>query len=334
MLLLQPSPVPPESPWSRCPFSPAPPWSQVPPAQLPPAFAPNAGTILNIYAPPAAAPDLPASRLPAPPDEHAAAEGDAARLAVSGVVVEGATLLPAADIQALVGGFAGRETTIGELRGAAERITGLYRERGYFLARAYLPAQEIVGGVVRILVLEGRYDRVDASGSTRLSEQVIRDTLAAHDVVPGQPASQAALERSLILLERGAGAPVHALLQPGATIGTTALAIESPAGPLVSGSLGADNYGNRFTGDARATASLSLNSPLRRGDRASLWLASSSGADAAFGTYQLPVAGNGLGRRGQRFLLPVRTVLRVRPARPCRRRRRRRDPGALPAAVA
>jgi POTRA domain, ShlB-type len=43
-------------------------------------------------------------------------------------------------------------------RKVAVRVTGLYRDRGYFLARAYLPAQEIEGGIVRIAVLEGRYD--------------------------------------------------------------------------------------------------------------------------------------------------------------------------------
>jgi hemolysin activation/secretion protein len=262
---------------------------------VPPAFAPNAGTILNIFAPPAAEPSLPASALPRPPDVQPAADAaEGARVMVSRVVVDGVTLLAAAEVDAHVAGLVGREATFGELRQGAERITALYRERGYFLARAYLPAQEIVGGVVRIAVIEGRYDGVAAAGSSRLSDAVVQDTLAAHGVVAGQPVAQAGLERSLILLEQKGGAPAQALLQPGATLGTSALSIATPAGPLVTGSLGADNYGNRFTGQARATGSLFLNSPLRLGDRASLWLAHSTGADAVFGAYQLPVGSNGL----------------------------------------
>ena len=264
-------------------------------AQVPPAFAPNAGTILNIVAPPAVEPSLPASALPRPADEQPAADGAAgARVMVSRMVVEGVTLLPAAEVEALVAGFGGREATLGELRQGAERITALYRERGYFLARAYLPAQEIVGGVVKIAVIEGRYDKVDATGSARLSDAVVQDTLAAQGVVAGQPVAQAGLERSLILLEQKGGAPAAALLQPGATLGTSALSITTPAGPLVTGTLGADNFGNRFTGQARATASLALNSPLRLGDRANLWLAHSTGADAVFGAYQVPVGSSGL----------------------------------------
>ena len=264
-------------------------------AQVPPAFAPNAGTILNIFAPPTAEPSLPASALPRPPDEQAAADPAAgARVMVSRIIVDGVSLLPAAEVDAQVAALAGREATLGELRQGAERITALYRERGYFLARAYLPAQEIVGGVVRIAVIEGRFDKVEASGSARLSEAVVQDTLAAQGVAAGQPVAQAGLERSLILLEQKGGAPAAALLQPGATLGTSALSIQTPSGPLLTGTLGADNYGNRFTGSARATASLALNSPLRLGDRANLWLAHSTGADAVFGAYQMPVGSNGL----------------------------------------
>jgi hemolysin activation/secretion protein len=264
-------------------------------AQVPPAFAPNAGTILNIFAPPTAEPSLPAWTLPRPAEEQPVADAAAgARVMVSRVVVDGVTLLPTAEVEALVAGFGGREATLGELRQGAERITARYRERGYFLARAYLPAQEIVGGVVRIAVIEGRFDKVEATGSARLSDRVVQDTLAAQGVVAGQSVAQAGLERSLILLEQQGGAPATALLQPGATLGTSALSITTPAGPLFNGTLGADNFGNRFTGEARATASLALNSPLRLGDRANLWLAHSTGADAVFGAYQIPVGSSGL----------------------------------------
>ena len=70
--------------------------------------------------------------------------------------------------------------------------------------------------------------------------------------------------------------------------------IDTPSGPLFSGSLGADNYGAYYTGQARATASLALNSPLGIGDRGSVWLAHSTGADAVFASYQVPVGYDGL----------------------------------------
>ena len=230
---------------------------------------PDAGILLQESLPPPAEPVLPSVTLPAVPEEEAgAADKDGARFRVSRFVVEGASLLPAERLEARLSDLVGQELGLAGLRQAAARITEAYREQGYFLARAYLPAQEIADGVVRIAVLEGRYDRVDASGSPRLDQQQVEAILAAHDVAAGKPIERADLERSLILIEQRSGAPAQSLLQPGATMGTSHMVVESPSGPLFSGYLGADNYGNRYSGQERATASLNLNSPRGVGDHA------------------------------------------------------------------
>lgn len=262
--------------------------------QVPGGFRPNAGTILNIYAPPAEVPTLPESKLPQPADEIRAPDVAGPRVKIARFDIEGATLIPVAELQEAVAGLVGSEASLADLQRAAGQITALYRERGFFLARAYVPAQEIRDGAVRIAVLEGAYDRVDATGSPRFDDARVAATLAAQGVGAGGPIEQGALERSLILIEQKSGAPATALLQPGATIGTSHLQVRAPAGPLFSGTLGADNYGNRFTGQGRGTASLALNSPFGIGDRANLWFAYSTGATAVFGSYQVPVGTNGL----------------------------------------
>jgi hemolysin activation/secretion protein len=264
-------------------------WSQVPGA-----FRPNAGTLLNIYTPPAEPPTLPESRLPQPPAQMRAPDAGGPRIAVSRVDFEGASLVPAEDLQAVVARLVGSEVTLAELQGAAAQITALYRQRGYFLARAYVPAQEIRDGVVRLAVLEGTYGQVSASGSPRFDEARVAATLTAQGIASGRPIEQGALERSLVLIEQKSGAPTGALLQPGATLGTSDLQVQAPAGALLGGTLGADNYGSRFTGQARGTASLFLNSPSGIGDRANLWLAYSTGASAAFASYLVPVGNDGL----------------------------------------
>jgi hemolysin activation/secretion protein len=192
--------------------------------------------------------------LPPAAEEAPVAETAGARVRVARIELEGVSVLPRVEVEALLAGLVGQEATLADLRQAAARVTAFYRERGYFLARAYVPAQEIAAGTVRIAVLEGRYDRVTAGGSDRLAASAVDKTLVDHGVAAGQPVEQAALERSLILLEQKAGAPASALLQPGATIGTTHLQVDTPSGPLLTGSLGADNYGNRYTGQGRSTA--------------------------------------------------------------------------------
>lgn len=264
-------------------------------AEVPPLFRPDAGSLLNQTTPPAAVPTLPESTLPALPDEDLGKPiPDGARVKVSRFVLEGASLLPPEQLQAQLADLVGQELGLSGLREAAARITRFYREQGYFLARAYLPTQDIANGVVRIAVLEGRYGSVDVGGSPRLEQQHARGVLDAHQVAADQPIERASLERSLILLEQRSGAPVQAVMQPGTSVGTSHMAIEAPGGPLLSGTLGADNYGNRFTGQGRGTASLALNSPFGVGDRANLWLAYSTGATAVFGSYQVPVGYDGL----------------------------------------
>src|SRR5579859_8024926 len=64
--------------------------------------------------------------------------------------------------------------TIGQLQGIADNITKYYHDKGYFLARAVIPAQEIKDGVVNIRVLEGRLEKVQTSGNKMYSDAVLK----------------------------------------------------------------------------------------------------------------------------------------------------------------
>jgi hemolysin activation/secretion protein len=45
----------------------------------------------------------------------------------------------------------------------ADAITSKYRDQGYFLTRAYVPEQDIKGGVITIKIIEGYIGQVDLS---------------------------------------------------------------------------------------------------------------------------------------------------------------------------
>ena len=79
-------------------------------------------------------------------------------------------------------------------------------------------------------------------------------------------------------------------LKPGASVGATDLMVDVTPGPLLSGSVDADNYGNRFTGEYRLGGTLNVNSPLGLGDRLTL-RAMGSDEDQQYGriAYQLPI---------------------------------------------
>jgi hemolysin activation/secretion protein len=263
-------------------------------SQVPTSFRPDAGTILNSYAPRADTLELPASTLPKPADDTRAGVASSTRVLVSSFELTGVSLLPEAEVQAQLADLIGKEVTLGDLRKGAARVTTLYRQQGFFLARAYVPAQDIKSGAIRIAVLEGQYDSVEANGSPRLGATQADKTLLAQGIGPDQPVEQRSLERSLILLEQRVGAPATAVLRPGANPGTSSLQIDVPDAPLVRGSLATDTFGNRYTGEERAIGSLHFNSPLGFGDAGELWTAWSTGARALFASYLAPIGHRGL----------------------------------------
>lgn len=208
-------------------------------------------------------------------------------LQVTGFVLEGNSAIPNEQLLTLLDDLNNRTLTLGDLQGAANRITRFYRERGYPLARAYLPAQEIHGGMVRIAVLEGRYGQVQINDKAGLGGSALAPlaALQAGDAVQARP-----LERSLLLLQDTPGVEVKSTLRPGTSTGSTDLLVNIERAPLLSGSIDADNYGNRFTGQYRLGGTLNINSPLGLGDRLTL-RAMGSDEEQNYGriAYQLPV---------------------------------------------
>lgn len=203
------------------------------------------------------------------PDEgtRPAAPADGTRLTVRAFRFAGNTAIPDEDLEALLSDLARRELTLAELQAGARRVTQLYRERGYPLARAWLPQQEIADGVVRIEVLEGRYGEVRIDNQAGLNDTALAPlaALEAGGLVRASP-----LERSLLLARELPGVEVKSTLRPGASVGTTDLEIEVLRGPGVSGNVEADNFGSRYTGQYRLGGTLYLNNPLGLGDRLSL----------------------------------------------------------------
>lgn len=190
-------------------------------------------------------------------------------VAVRAFGIEGNHVIDTATLLALVSNATGRSYTVAGLYGIADRITRFYRARGYFLARAYIPAQEVTGGTVKIRVLEARYGRFRVRNSSLVSDHVVQSVL---ERAKRQPAvSVASIERPLLILDDTPGIHVaRADVTPGSEVGTSDFAVETTATPRVDGYLSLDNYGSRYTGDDRLSARLDVNDLAGIGDQLSL----------------------------------------------------------------
>ena len=97
-------------------------------------------------------------------------DSDKVKILVNSLHVTGQTLYSEGELVAITGFVPGGELTLSELRTMASKIADHYHAAGYFVAQAYLPAQEIKDGVVTIAVLEGQYGSVTLDRkSTRLN---------------------------------------------------------------------------------------------------------------------------------------------------------------------
>lgn len=253
---------------------------------------PSAGQLLQ---------DVPQQPMSAPSSDldlrmlHAPATGtssDDRAFRVSRIVITGNTLLPTAALHRLVAGAEGRRQTLGDLYALADRIGEAYHRAGYPLARAYVPAQTLHQGVVTIAVIEARYGKVALQNRSKVAESPLQSTLAP--LKPGQPVTNETLERSLLLLSDIPGAQVSSVVQPGAAPGTSDLVVDVTDAPRYTGTLGVDDFGNRYTGRARVTGDLSVNGLLHRGDLLDFsGVSSGGGMNYLQGGYRMLLNGQG-----------------------------------------
>ncbi|OYV55847.1 MAG: hypothetical protein B7Z76_08990 [Acidiphilium sp. 20-67-58] len=228
--------------------------------------APPAGGILHQLAPAPVLPALPgaAIRLAPASGQHLQSK---LRIPVSRIEIEGNHKLPTSLLAALVRPVEGRTVSLDRLQTYVARISAAYHRRGYLLAFAYLPPQSIRHGVVRVAVVEPRYDAVTVSGASRFRVSQARRVMG---VKAGEAVRLSPLNRGLLLLNRTPGVRVEGALVPGSTPGTTTLRLTRQDGKLLGFSLSQSNAGSRYTGAEITSVTARVNDPFGYGGALSL----------------------------------------------------------------
>ncbi|NHZ82136.1 ShlB/FhaC/HecB family hemolysin secretion/activation protein [Massilia sp. CCM 8695] len=228
------------------------------------AQAPTAGSQMQqIPAPPVMPKSAPVVRIESGTTPGTSA-ADQVRIVVNSLRLTGARAYPEAELLALTGFQPANELTMSELMAMAAAISARYHRDGYLLAQVFLPPQDIKNGAVTMTVMEGQYGKIAVRNTSRLSDQLVHSQLAglaSGDVVTGAP-----LESRLLRLSDIAGVNIKSTLVPGASLGTSDLIVDVTPGQFLSGSVDADNAGNRYTGQYRVGASLNVNELLGMGD--------------------------------------------------------------------
>lgn len=215
-------------------------------------------------------PSAPVEETPVPllplPQRHAAPAPvrNGTRFAVRTLRFTGATRFTEAQLLAVSHFRPGVSFTLTDLQAITANITNYYNQRGYFVARSYLPPQDITDGTVTIAVLEGKYAQVALRNQAHISDAVVLRIMSGLD--RGDLIETGPLERRLLLVSDLPGVVTNATLSRGADVGTSDLAVAVTRGPRITGDVEADNWGNPYTGAARVGGTINLNEPLGIGD--------------------------------------------------------------------
>jgi hemolysin activation/secretion protein len=207
-------------------------------------------------------------------------------LQVNRVDIEGNQVISTDDLQSVLAGLTG-QITLAQLQVGAAKVRQYYRDQGYPLVLSYIPAQEITDGVVKLMVVEGRYGDIKIHNNSGLHASVAQplDLLRQGEIV-----TSSSLEKSLLLINEQPGVSARSVLRAGSVNGTSDLDVTISKTKSVSGAVYADNYGNKYTGQYRVGGTLNVLSPLNRGDQLNLNILGTNEAQYFGGvSYQIPV---------------------------------------------
>jgi hemolysin activation/secretion protein len=162
-------------------------------------------------------------------------------LLIKGFSFFGNTVVSTSELETLTQPYVGHDLDLPALELVAELVAEHYKRKGYTLASAYIPQQNIQFGMVEIAILEGRLGKISVSGNRFYSTEFIRGSFAK--AMEEQVIRNVALERALLLLNEYPDLKVSAVLEPGGSTGSTNVQAKVEDKRPIHASLDFNNYG-------------------------------------------------------------------------------------------
>jgi hemolysin activation/secretion protein len=166
--------------------------------------------------------------------------------------VDGASLLPAERIDAVLVPFTGPGRTIADVQQARAALEAAYAQRGYGATQVVLPEQALEDGVVRLRVVEAKLSNLVIEGNRFFGYTNVRESLPA--LQTGGPVNTGELAANLRLANESPAKQTLVTLKPGARAGEVDAEVRVADQRPYRFSLSLDNTGTPDTGDYRVGA--------------------------------------------------------------------------------
>jgi hemolysin activation/secretion protein len=228
--------------------------------------------------------DIPSERLEMPEEKV---------VSICDVTIEGNDSISRKDLLRCCEMYLNRECSLHDIYDLCHRVEQCYADKGYFLARAYPPPQEISNGVLTIRVMEGTLGNLRIEGNHAYSEAFIRRYFHSME---NRPLNYGKFQRALLLLNENSDLVAGAIFEKGKEVGTADLIIRVHDKRPIHLYLNENNYGRKLTTKARFGGRLDWGNVLGYGDTLSIAEVVGFPVNALYFTdikYKVPINANG-----------------------------------------
>lgn len=156
-----------------------------------------------------------------------------------------------------------RGVTLGQIEGVASRITQFYRKRGFILAKAYIPKQEVRDGIVNLTVLLGVLGELEVHDNDMYSTEIIRSVFGGF---LDKPVTSQSIEENLFIINGFPGINVDGYFEPGTQVGDTKLNVMVRDEKRFNFNFRVDNHGSEESGLYRLFVNGQVNNLLGNAD--------------------------------------------------------------------
>lgn len=208
---------------------------------------------------------------------------------IEGFKFIGNTVFSDRDIEVVLKDYIGRNLSFKELLQVRSLITKFYNEAGYVTSFAFLPKNQRIdkqGGIVRIQIVEGKLEKINIYGSSRLEKNVRSRLKKSTSGVLNRDS----LLESLRLLQLDENIEkISSELKEGSGFGKAVLDVKVKASKAFSASLILNNYSSPTVGTFQRGIKLKHTSLLNAGDSLGFYYANTDGSNGYSLGYSIPV---------------------------------------------
>jgi len=178
-------------------------------------------------------------------------------VSVKEIEISGSTAFDDEDFAPLLANYLGREVTLAELLDLRQQLTNLYTQAGYTTSTVYFPLQNLSGGTIVFIAIEGELESIEIRGlgerGRRYVERRLRSRLST-------PLRISELEDELLLLNQSRRiATLSGELETGSRAGQTVLVLDVEPAARVDGGVALDNYQSPSVGTIGGTVEAGAN---------------------------------------------------------------------------